>query len=139
MHQLPLRLICIEPEGFHLMFQAYINGLKANVLVDTGASRTILDYSRAEYYLGNPDIRPFEKLFTGVGASGIKTFVCEIPHIRFGNKEIRGQEIVLIDLSPVNKTYAIYDLPRIDMVLGGDLLQKFRASIDYAQQVMLMS
>ncbi len=138
MHQLPLRLISIEPDGFHLMFQAYINGLKANVLIDTGASRTILDHSRAHHYLGNPDIRPFDRLFTGMGAGGIKTYVCHIPHMRFGNKELLDQEIVLIDLAPVNKTYAIYDLPRIDMVLGGDLMQAFRVSIDYAQQVMVM-
>lgn len=138
MHQLPLRLISIEPNGFHLMFQAFINGLKANVLVDTGASRTILDHSRAQYYLSNPDIRPFEKLFTGMGATGIKTFVCQIPRMHFGEKEILDQEIVLIDLAPINKTYAIYDLPRIDMVLGGDLMHEFGASIDYSRQVMVL-
>ncbi len=131
MFHIPLTLISIEPGGSHLMLHAFINGLKANVLIDTGASKTILDISRATYYLEDPDIRPFDKFFTGMGAVKIKTHITTIPKISFGKLDILNQDILLIDLSPVNTSYAMYDLPRIDMVLGGDLLLDMQAVIDY--------
>ncbi len=131
MNAIPLTLIPIEPDGFHLMLHAFINGYKANVLIDTGASKTIMDLSRAQYYLDNPDIKPFDKFFTGLGAGRIKTYVTSIPKIAIGNQELIDLDIVLIDMAPINASYAVYDLPRIDMVLGGDLLVKLNAVIDY--------
>ncbi len=131
MNAIPLTLIPIEPDGFHLMLHAFINGYKANVLIDTGASKTIMDLSLAQYYLDNPDIKPFDKFFTGLGAGRIKTYVTSIPKIAIGNQELIDLDIVLIDMAPINASYAVYDLPRIDMVLGGDLLVKLNAVIDY--------
>ncbi len=138
MFHIPLTLISIDPGGAHLMLHAYINGLKANVLIDTGASKTILDISRAGYYLEDPDIRPFDKFFTGMGAGKIQTHITAIPKISFGKLDILNQDILLIDLSPVNTSYAMYDLPRIDMVLGGDLLMYMRAVIDYPGKRMVV-
>ncbi len=137
MNAIPLTLIFIEPDGFHLMLHAFINGYKANVLIDTGASKTIMDLSRAQYYLDNPDIKPFNKFFTGVGAGRIKTYVTFIPKIVIGNKELLGLDIVLIDMAPLNASYAVYDLPRIDMVLGGDLLVMMKAVIDYPNKQLV--
>lgn len=139
MHQVPITLLAIEPGGYHLMIQAFINGYKANVLIDTGASRTVMDIARVEHFNDKPEIKPFEKLFAGLGAGGIKTHICTIPKISFGTKALYALDIVCIDMTSINKTYAVYDLPRIDMVLGGDLLVKMNAVIDYRNLCMLIA
>ncbi len=138
MYHIPLELINIEPDGFHVMFHASVNGLKANTLIDTGASKTILDLSRSAYFLGDAEIKPFSKLFTGVGSNQIKTYISSIHTLVIGQREFSQLDVLLIDLAAINQTYAIYDLPRIDMVLGGDLLVKMNAVIDYPGKKLIV-
>ncbi len=133
---IPLNVIPIEPEGYHLLMHAIINGYKANVLVDTGASRTIMDLSRAGHYLASNQIRKYNKFFTGMGAGKIDTYVTTLPIFSVGSIRLTDLEILLIDMSSINASYALYDLPRIDMVLGGDLLVKLSAVIDYQKKIL---
>jgi len=133
---IPLNLISMEADGFHLMLHAVIRGVKANVLIDTGASRTVMDLCRAGNYLGDLSIKRFHKSFTGMGAGNIETYFATIPEIRIGGHTLSEMEVVLIDLSPLNKSYAMEDLPRIDMVMGGDWLLKLDAVIDYPNKTL---
>ena len=133
---IPLNLISMEADGFHLMLHAVIGGVKANVLIDTGASRTVMDLSRARKYIGDLSIKPFHKSFTGMGAGAIETYFATIPEIQIGGNSLKEMEVVLIDLSPLNKSYALEDLPRIDMVMGGDWLIKLDAVIDYPNKTL---
>lgn len=133
---IPLTVIPIEPGGVHLLMHAIINGYKANVLIDTGASRTIIDLSRAGYYLENNEILKYEKFFTGMGAGKIDTYVTTIPQLALGDTVMKDLEILLIDMSSLNASYALYDMPRLDMVLGGDLLLKLSAVIDYQNKTL---
>ncbi len=132
----PLRLIAIDPGGYHLMTQAAINGRKANVLLDTGASKSIMDLNRVKEYVDNPDIRPYEKAMMGMGADKINSFITTIPVITFESARINNLEVVLVDLGFINKSYAALDLPRIDLIVGGDLLIRVKAEIDYAKRIM---
>ena len=126
----------MEADGFHLMLHAVIGGVKANVLIDTGASRTVMDLSRARKYLGDLAIKPFHKSFTGMGSGAIETYFATIPEVHIGRHNLTEMEVVLIDLSPLNQSYAMEDLPRIDMVMGGDWLLKLDAVIDYQNKTL---
>lgn len=126
----------MEANGFHLMFHAVIRGVKANVLIDTGASRTVMDLGKTGDYLGDLAIKPFDKSFTGMGADNIETYLATIPEIRIGVQTLSEIEVVLLDLSPLNKSYAMHDLPRIDLVMGGDWLLKLDAVIDYPNKTL---
>jgi hypothetical protein len=136
---IPLNVIEIEPDGCHLMLHATIRGLKANVLIDTGASKTIMDISRAKHYLENPVINTFDKHFVGIGADRVQTWVTHCPQLAIGDIEVADMQLVLIDLKPINTSYAVFDLPRIDIVMGGDLLMRFGAVIDYRNKHLKIS
>ncbi len=136
---IPITLIPIEPGGCHIMIQAAINGYKANVLIDTGASRTIMDKGRVKHYLKNTEIKPFGKQLMGVGAEKMATWVASIQEIGFGGFVLNNVQVILTDMKTINASYAIYDLPRIDMVLGGDLLLMLCAVIDYQKKVLKIS
>ncbi len=133
---IPLNLIPINSDGFHLLMHASINGLKANVLIDTGASKTIMDLSRASKYFRNPDIRCVNKFFTGMGTGKIRTYVTRLSKLSLGGYELEKLDIILIDMKPINDSYAVYDLPRIDMVLGGDMLVRMKAVIDFPNRIL---
>lgn len=136
---IPLNVIEIEPDGCHLMINATIRGMKANVLIDTGASKTIMDVSRAKHYLDNPVIQTFDKHLAGIGAGRVQTWVSSCPKITLGNIDVVDLQLVLVDLKPINASYAVFDLPRIDIVMGGDLLRRFGAVIDYGNKRLIIS
>ncbi|MFO7873669.1 MAG: aspartyl protease family protein [Bacteroidales bacterium] len=133
---LPLRLIAINPGGYHLMTQAAINGRKANVLLDTGASKSIMDLNRVKEYAKDPDIRPYEKAMTGMGADKINPFITTLSVVTFERARIDNLEVVLLDLGFINDFYASLDLPPIDMIAGGDLLFRMGVAIDYSRKLI---
>ncbi len=139
MYKIPIELIRMDPGGCHLMLHATINGWKANVLIDTGASKSVMDLSRAKKYLDNPQIKSFENHFTGMGAAQIETWYAIIPSFSIGKTTIQDLQILLIDMHAIQQSYARHNLPRIDMVMGGDLLLELGAVIDYPNRALIIT
>jgi len=130
---LPLILLPIEQDGFHLMIAGKINGRKANFLVDTGASRTVFDEHAIMPYLKEACFEDNEKLSTGLGTNEMPSRVTMIESIRFGRLEIINYPSVVINLSNVHLSYQALGLPGIVGVLGGDLLHEHQCRIDYGR------
>ncbi len=136
---IPIQVIPLQPDGCHLMITGNINGLKANILLDTGASKTIMDVNRVSHYLGNPEIKAFDKPVMGMGNGKIESWATKFSEFSLGALSLSDWPVVLVDLKPINDSYAVYDLPRIDMVLGGDLLMHLKAVIDYQNKVFIIN
>jgi hypothetical protein len=136
---IPLQTVILDQFGCHLLLSLKINGLKANALLDTGASRTIINVNRVAHYINEPELKPFDKLFTGVGTEQIKTSSITLPSLELKHIKLHHFEVVAIDMKPVNHSYAVYDLPRLDMVVGGDLLLMLGARIDYVSKTLIIS
>ncbi len=139
MYTIPLDLIRMAPGGCHLMLHATISNWKANVLIDTGASKSVMDIFQAEKYLDHPEINSFENHFTGMGAAKIKTWYTIIPSLSIGPTTIKDMQMLLIDMQDIRQSYARQDLPRIDMVMGGDLLLQLGAVIDYPNRALIIT
>lgn len=137
--KIPLIIIPIDGNGYHIMARGNINGLTANILIDTGATRTVLDLNRKVHFFDSAPLVNNDKYFTGVGTEKIETRALVIPQLSFGTYSLNNLEVVVINLEGVNKTYATYDLPRIDMVLGGDVLFKCGCIIDYPNSELTFS
>ena len=139
MKTIPLQVLRIDESGFHLMVALHLNGRKANALIDTGASRTILDKNRAVHYLDRPEMHRYEKFFSGLGTGPIETYRTVIRELEIGGVALVGQEVVVIDLKAINQSYAMFDLPKIDLVLGCDLLLKMNAVIDCPSRTLIVN
>ncbi len=137
--QIPIQVIPLQPDGCHLMIAGKVNGLKANILLDTGASKTIMDIQRVSYYLANPEIKAYDKPVMGMGNDKIESWTTRLSEFSIGTFSLSDLPVVLVDLKPINGSYAVYDLPRIDMVLGGDLLMYLKAIIDYQNKVFIIN
>ena len=134
--EIPIKVLEIDQMGYHLVIDLKINNLKANALIDTGASRTVIDLNRLKHYDESPNTRAYDKSCTGVGAGQIKSFVTTLQTVIVGKITLQNLEVVAIDLANINHNYALFDLPRIDMVIGSDLLLKFHAVINYAAKTL---
>ena len=129
--QLPVRLLDIEGEGFHVMIKGKINGMEANFLVDTGASRSVFDPTVIARFVDNPQFEKKNGITAGVGGSNLESSTFTINSLMFGDIEIKDYEAVALDLENVHETYQKLGLPAIDGIIGGDLLYLFKATINY--------
>jgi hypothetical protein len=133
---IPLKLLDIAGEGFHLLLKLYINKKVANVILDTGASKTVFDKTRIEKYVASKTFVDHESLSSGLGTSSMTSQLTVIKKLRIGEAEIDNYKTVLLDLSHVNESYLHVGLKPIDGVLGSDILLKFNAVIDYEKKVL---
>lgn len=74
----------------------------------------------------------------GIGTSEIDTYSTILDQFNIGDCKILNQEVILIDMVSINKAYAAFDLPRIDGVIGGDILYRYRAVINYNKAFLEM-
>ena len=131
MIEIPINIINIEGDGFHIVTDGLVNGKSARFVVDTGASRTVFDKDSILNYINNPEFAEKEGLSAGIGGTDISSFIFTIEELSFGDLKINDYQAVAMDLSNINTSYEMIKLPPIDGVLGGDLLRKHNAVISY--------
>lgn len=137
--RLPIEIVEIDKDGFHIFVSLFVNGLKANAIIDTGASRSVLDKNRVLHFTGSSNLVKDAKSLTGIGSGKIDTFSVVLNKLSFSEVVMEQQTVMVVDLSPINKAYAMYDLPHIDMVVGGELLVLLHAVIDYPNRSIIVS
>jgi hypothetical protein len=129
--QLPIRLLDIEGEGFHVMIKGKINGMEANFIIDTGASRSVFDPTVITRFVEDPQFKKKPGITAGVGSSELESSTFIIDTLSFGDIEIKDYEAVAIDLENIHENYQKLGLPAIDGIIGGDLLYRLKATINY--------
>ena len=137
--ELPINIINIEGDGFHLIAEGMINNKPARFVVDTGASRTVFDKDRILNYIDNPEFNEKEGISAGIGGTDLSSFIFNIEELSFGDLKINDYQAVAMDLSNVNNSYAMIKLPPVDGVLGGDLMKKYQAVINYKLKKMRLT
>ena len=129
--EVPLQLIDIEGEGFHIMVKGLIHGKEANFLIDTGASRSVFDPKTISDFIDNIQFEKKEGMTAGVGSSDLESATFVIDSFSIGELEIDEYEAVALDLENIHEMYGKLGLPRIDGIIGGDLLKRYKAVINY--------
>lgn len=129
--QLPIRLLDIEGEGFHVMMKGKINGMEATFLIDTGASRSVFDPTAISRFVENPQFEKKPGITAGVGGNDLESSTFTINTLEFGDIVINHYEAVALDLENIHETYQKLGLPSIDGIIGGDLLYRLKATLNY--------
>ena len=131
---IPLKFLAIEGDGTHLLIAIKINGKKANMLVDTGASRTVFDINSISKFTSKKKFGKNNQLSTGLGTNTMQSHNTILKKVKIGKLEIENFEAILLDLKHVNESYEKIGLGTIDGVLGGEILVNFKAVIDYGKK-----
>ena len=133
---LKIELVPIEQDGVHIFIRARINGKPARFLVDTGASRTVLDQKRVLRFLKAEEAK-FEKLeaaSAGLGTSTMESHTIVLRSLSFSRLVLKDYKTAVLDLNHVNQSYSVLKMKKIDGVIGGDLLHRLGAVIDYGKE-----
>ena len=137
--EVPLQLLDIEGEGFHIMVKGMIHGKEANFLIDTGASRSVFDPTTIATFIDDLVFEKKEGMTAGVGSSDLESSTFIIDHWFIGELEITDYEAVALDLENIHEMYGKLRLPHIDGILGGDLLKRHKAVINYRSKKLRLT
>ncbi|MEN8226186.1 MAG: retropepsin-like aspartic protease [Bacteroidota bacterium] len=135
---IPIEVVPIEADGYHLVVHVEVNGIAARMLVDTGASRSVFDEDRISNFFRDdmPDLEENLQKSTGLGTRDMKSQALYLNEFKIGELKIRKYPAVVLDMSHVNHSYDELGLAPIDGVLGSDILMKYGARIDYRNKLM---
>lgn len=134
-----LTLTEMESGGFHVFIQASFQRKKLRLLLDTGASRTVFDLLRFQKRFPELIVEKSPHISAGLGAASMEAHTSIIPLLKIGNLELTSLEIGLLNLQHVNTAYSKLNLPKIDGVLGSEVLHAYGAIIDYPAQELRFS
>ncbi len=139
--KIPVRFVKLEADGFHLFVDAELNGKRINMLVDTGASKTVFDINRISKFVRKrkKSFKSFENLSTGLGTNTMESHFTKVKMFCISELTLEDYNAILLDMTHVNQSYEMLGIQAIDGVLGSDLLMEYKAVIDYKSLILKLS
>ncbi|RLD64190.1 MAG: hypothetical protein DRJ01_01615 [Bacteroidetes bacterium] len=137
-YEIPISLVEIEKNNFHLFVNVIFNDDETGeIIIDTGASKTVFDASRLEKY--SKIIENSEEIkSSGINANLTDTQLVTVNKIQIGDLSIKNFKAVLLNLDHINSLYADINNKQIWGLLGGDFLTKYNAKIDYENKLLIL-
>jgi predicted aspartyl protease len=135
----PLQIIDLHEDGFHPLVNVTLFGKPFILVLDTGASKTAFDQSMLTQANSETNITISDRLSTGLGTNSMTSSTAMIHNLYIGDLLIEAFEVAVLDLSTINIAYAQLGHPQVLGVLGGDILMKYKAVIDYGKQVVVLN
>ena len=130
----PLILVNLQDNGFHILVEIVVFGEKLFAVVDTGASRSVFHKALLEKHV--EDLQENEEHQAATIFSSATTLVGIIPLLQIGKLKLPNYETVAIDLQSVSDTYLQMGQPAIAGIIGGDILVAYNCKIDYQKKVL---
>jgi len=118
-------------DGYHLFVNVTINGKKCRFLIDTGASKTVIDKIYFEKNFGKGKLKTIKQETTGLHGSVAESYFGHVKEIGIGKHYVKNRNMPAVDLSHVNGTYKKLKKPVIQGILGSDLMLEYKMIIDY--------
>lgn len=131
MIEVDLEILNLNDDGFHPLVEVVLFNRKFKAVIDTGASRTVLDKNTVETYVDKNTLLISDKLSTGLGTNSMESHTLIIENFIIGDLRISQLEIAVLDLSMINIAYETLSVTPVIGVIGGDILMKYNAVINY--------
>lgn len=136
MTEIPLILLNLQNEGFHLLVEIIVFGKSFRAVLDTGASKTVFDKTTVENHIDPDLLKLSDQLSTGLGTNTMESYTLSIPDFQIGELHLKNYEVAALDLSTINIAYQQLEMEPVLGVVGGDLLHEYGAIIDYKKNVL---
>lgn len=132
MKKIEFEVLTLQGDGHHIIVEVQLLDHSFHMVIDTGASKTVLDRAMleeagiTEEEFINTDIKS-----SGLGTNNMQSFMLDLPYFRIQDWEIKNIQVAVLDLSSINYAYAQLQFKPVIGVLGGDILYKYGAVINY--------
>lgn len=136
MTEIPLILLNLQNEGFHLLVDVIVFDKSFRAVLDTGASKTVFDKTTVEDHIDPHLLKLSDQLSTGLGTNTMESYTLSIPDFQIGELHLKNYEVAALDLSTINIAYQQLEMEPVLGVIGGDLLHEYGAIIDYKKNLL---
>jgi clan AA aspartic protease (TIGR02281 family) len=120
----------------HFEIDAHINGEQARLLIDTGASGTVVDRASVERFC--LETAESKAKAGGIGTTQHAVEVGVVKSLDLGLMQVNQWRVAVIDLSHVSQSLIAHGGQEIHGVIGGDLMSKKSAIIDYPNAILYL-
>ncbi|HYW95141.1 MAG TPA: retropepsin-like aspartic protease [Bacteroidales bacterium] len=135
-YQLPLDIIELDSNSCHILIEATINNLPCNLIIDTGASRTVFDRNFFEDQVEVLKVMTDDLRTAGIMADNIETVFARADSFSLSRFTMRDVRILLIDLYGINDVYESVTGRSIHGLVGSDFLYRHGAVIDFENRTL---
>ena len=133
---LPLFIEELQGESYHVFLKVRVNNKVCRFLLDTGASKTVLDETFVKEKIKNQHVDTLEQNTSSLHISVNESQITQIKSLELGACKVSNYMVAVIDLTHVNNTYAQLKRKPIQGILGSDILRDMKCVIDYGKAQM---
>jgi hypothetical protein len=134
-----LEQVFIEEKGCHLLLNAEINSVPLRLVLDTGASRTVVDSEFLKRITNADALCPEVEKSVGVGSNQLESYLMDVDELVIGILKINNYQMASMNLEHVKSSYKKLGYDTIEGVLGGDILSDYNAIINYKTHYLELS
>lgn len=120
----------------HFQTPGWLNGHPLSVLLDTGASQTVISLELAKAL--ELEIEKLPMQGGGAGGAAIELFLIPTARLSLGGIQAQHKEIVAMDLWHVNESLRLKGADPVDAILGVDVFEAQAAVIDYGSSSLYL-
>ncbi len=132
-----VELVELEDSSFHLVVPVDIDGVKGDMIVDTGASVTVVERKLFE---GKEADDTVVKIQSGSVTGQIEDVqIIRAEAFRLGGRKLKRVRLAAMDLEYVNEMYDKHLSRRIIGLLGSDFCVRYQVVIDYGSKKMTLN
>lgn len=136
--KIPLEIVELDDNSFHLFVNGHINGQPCSLIIDTGASKTVFALNHIQHILTELPVTQPEMQSTGITAYSLQSHLGMINEFKLGNFILNQMEVLLIDLTRIDEIYQKAADRSIWGLIGSDLLLLYKAKLDYGNLTLTL-
>jgi len=140
MRTIPFEILTIENDGHHIILDVEVLDKKFKMVLDTGASKTVLDKQTLfDSGLTEEKLISSNILSTGLGTNEMQSHMLLLDKLSIHDWHIKNIQVAVLDLSAINYAYLQMNFEPVVGVLGGDILNSYGAIINYKKKTLQLN
>ena len=116
----------------HIVVNSIINSVEGLFLIDTGASNSCINYLSASKF--NVEFRKSNETASSATEKISETYYSKGNILKIGNFQKNDFDLMLFDMTFINNSLIEKGLPKLDGIIGGDILNELNVCINYKKK-----
>lgn len=135
--KVPFKVIELELKSYHFIVEGKINDEAVLLIIDTGASRTIID-SNYSHLLEKICLTNETPIATGLMAEQIPVELFSVQSFSLGKRIFKDVHALAADLTAINEVYLKLTGKKIAGLIGSDFILEHIKSIDLTKKCLIL-
>ncbi len=135
---IPLEVVALQEGSYHVFLKMKVNKKSIRVLLDTGASKTVLDKTFVEEKCKSQKTETIGQSTSSLHSTVSESNITYIKEIQLDQVKLKNYLVAVIDLTHVNQTYEGVGKKPIFGIVGSDILMERKAIIDYSKKILIL-